>query len=175
MRWRTGGRLGYRQGSPHAGGQKLQSADRTTSSALSRRLPLLWKWGLRLGIQRHFSCEKFGQLTEGLVGIPSLVVQGDGLSSSNHFGPSLAARLGAGPTAPDLVWLQRSPHRRRLSFQSSRFSVYSCASVSPWQPAGAPLPHFSRSLPPEESHLQDVSVDAVVLLSPSTPSADYGD
>lgn len=43
---------------------------------------------------------KFGQLTERLVGIPSLVALGDEISSSNHFffSPlSLAARLGAGP------------------------------------------------------------------------------
>lgn len=84
------------------------------------------------------------------MGIPSLVVQGDGISSSNHFFSSalpLAARLGAGPTAPDLVWLQRSPHRRRLSCQSFWFLVSSCASVSLWLPARAPLQHFFCSFP----------------------------
>lgn len=114
-----------------------------------------------------------------LVGIPSLVVQGDEISSSNHFfiSPlSLVATLGAGPTAPDLVWLQRSPHRQRVSFQSFFFAFLLlplCFSLSL-----AVGPHSSPALlllaPLEEHHLQDVTVDAVVR-SPSTPSADYED
>lgn len=91
---------------------------------------LLWRGRLRRGIQRHFSCVKFDQLTERLSGFPSLLVQSDEISSSNHFffssAPSplsLTALLRVGLTAPDLVQLQRSSGRQRCLLNSFHFPL----------------------------------------------------
>lgn len=91
---------------------------------------LLWRGRLRPGIQRHFSCVKFDQLTERLSGSPSLLVQSDEISSSNHFffssAPSplsLTALLRVGLTAPDLVQLQRSSGRQPCLLNSFYFPL----------------------------------------------------
>lgn len=61
-----------------------------------------------------------------------------------------------------------------ISVPVSVFSSLLCS--SPSLAVGLRSSPALLSLAPlEESPLQDVSVDAVVLLSPSTPSADYGD
>lgn len=85
---------------------------------------------LRWAIQRHFSCVKFDQLMERLSGFPSLLVQSDEISSSDHFlfssAPSLVsltALLRVGLTAPDLVQLQRSSGRQLCLLNSFHLAL----------------------------------------------------
>lgn len=123
---------------------------------------------------------------ERLSGFPSLLVQSDEISSSNHFlfssAPSLVsltALLRVGLTAPDLVQLQRSSGRQRCLLNSFHLALLAleCFSSPFTLSLIVDLAFFSPalfSLPPvEQSHLQDAgAVDAVPLCS-STRSADY--
>lgn len=135
-------------------------------------------------IRRHFSCVKFDLLTERLLGFPSLLVQSDEISSSNHFffssAPSplsLTAFLRVGLTAPDLVQLQWSSGRQQCLLNSFHFPLLLRLCFSPrsvslhlWIYTCSFFPSLSSM---EQSHLQDaVAVDAVLLCS-ATRSADY--
>lgn len=132
---------------------------------------------------------KFDLLTERLLGFPSLLVQSDEISSSNHFffssvplPLSLTALLRVGLTAPDLVQLQWSLGRQRCLLNSFHFPLLLlvCFSSSLSLSSSVVLPFFSSTLSffpslssMEHSHLQDaVAVDAVLLCS-ATRSADY--